>query len=87
MTAQQPEPPATSAELLCVRCLLRIEPGHEGGGWATSGPGHLTHADIRECGPLPPPEPLPPVRLSAGRGPWPSDHDLQQLLDSEGSAQ
>lgn len=73
-------------DLICARCRLRIQLGHEGGGWATSGPGHLVHADIRECGPPVPPEPLPPVRLSGGRGPWPSDHDLRQLIDSDGSA-
>lgn len=72
---------------MCERCRLPIEPGREGGGWAASGPGHVTHADISECGPLPLPEPLPPVRLSGGHGPWPSDHHLRQLLDREQSAQ
>jgi hypothetical protein len=66
----------------CARCGLKIPPGREAGGWGISGPGAWYHADEDECGPPLPAEPLPAVRLSGGHGPWPSDHDIEQFLDT-----
>jgi hypothetical protein len=71
--------------VLCARCGLDIAAGHEAGGWSASGPGGWFHADEDACGPPLPPEPLPDVRLSGGHGPWPSNRDIERLLDRSGN--
>lgn len=70
----------------CARCGLDIEPGRGTGGWSASGPGTWYHSEEDDCGPPLPAVPLPAVRLSGGRGTWPSDHDIERLLDEEEGA-
>jgi hypothetical protein len=67
--------------LRCDRCGLRITPGHEDGGWATSGPGSWYHADRDECGPPLPELPLPEPHPVGGE--WPTDQDITRLLNHE----
>lgn len=79
-TAAHDEAPATSAgagQLRCVRCGLVIPPGAEAGGWANSGPGRWYHRDLTACGPMLTPPPLP-----GPLGPWPTQADLDRLLDT-----
>ena len=64
----------------CARCGLDVDAGRETGGWSASGPGAWYHADEDDCGPPLPTEPLQAVRLSGGRGPWPSDYDIEQFV-------